>query len=109
MPRSRRGQLDYPERAVPDADDPLRERIRAGTRERLHQLWDLFADLFPPRPFASGPELGALDLLAAVVSRWSGARAHLAQSRPAFHALLERVERDPAVAAVFARHWPPAQ
>ena len=54
------------------------------------------------------PRASHLDLLAAVVSKWSGTRAHLATSRPAFRALLTRIEDDPRVAAVFARHWPPA-
>ena len=30
---------------------------------------------------------------------WSGARKHLAESRPAFSALLARIEADPRVAA----------
>ena len=51
--------------------------------------------------------LGALDILAAVVSKWSGARAHLATSRPAFTATLAHIEADPGIAAVFARHFPP--
>ena len=58
--------------------------IHAGTRARLHALWDIFADTFPSQPFLNGEKLGAPDLLAAVVSKWSGTRKHLAQSRPAF-------------------------
>jgi GST-like protein len=100
------GIIDYPERWCADADDALRERIRAGSRIRLHQLWDTFADTFPARPFLSGARLGALDLLAATVSRWSGTRPHLAAARPALSTLVEQVESDPRIAAVFARHWP---
>lgn len=101
--------IDYPERfcADADADDAVKERIRAGTRDRLHRHWEIFADLFPARPYLSGDDVGALDLYAAVVSRWSGARAHVAQRRPAFHAALQRIDAHPKVAAVFARHWPP--
>src|SRR5271165_4142990 len=73
--------IDFPERWCADADDAVKERIRAGARARLHQHWEIFADLFPARPYLGGERLGALDLLAAVVSRWSGARAHLAQRR----------------------------
>jgi GST-like protein len=100
------GIIDYPERFCTDVDEPLRERIRAGTRARLHELWDMFADTFPATPFLAGNRLGALDVLACVVSRWSGARKHLASSRPAFHAVLGKIEADPIVARVFARHWP---
>ncbi|HEY2819311.1 MAG TPA: glutathione S-transferase, partial [Casimicrobiaceae bacterium] len=60
----------------------------------------------PATPFLGGERLGALDILAAVVSKWSGSRKHLAQSRSAFHALLERIEADPVIARIFVRHWP---
>ena len=97
--------IDFPERFCKDADEATQERIRAGTRARLHQYWDMFADLFPARPWLGGETLGALDLIAAVVSRWSGSRAHLEKARPAFHQLLLRIEAAPKVAPVFAEHW----
>lgn len=102
------GVIDYPERWCADADDAMRKRIQAGTRARLHALWDTFADTFPAQPFLAGAQPGALDLLAAVVSKWSGSRQYLATARPAFAALLARIEADPRVAPVFARHWPAA-
>jgi len=74
---------------------------------RLHAHWEIFADTFAATPFLSGDAPGALDYLAAVVSKWSGARAHLASTRPEFAATLERIETDPVVADVFAAHWPP--
>ena len=40
---------------------PRKQRIRAGTRARLHQHWDMFADLFPARPYLGGETIGALD------------------------------------------------
>ncbi len=102
------GIIDFPERWCTDADEATSKRIKAGSTQRLHELWDIFADTFPAQPFLGGRDMGALDLLAAVVSKWSGARAHLAASRPAFRALLAHIESDPRVAAVFTRHWPPA-
>ena len=101
------GIIDYPERwyAAPH-DEAISERVRAGTRTRLHRSWEVFADTFPAKPFLSGAEPGALDLLAAVVSRWSGTRAHVAKARPAFHETLLRIDDHPRVAHVFARHWP---
>jgi GST-like protein len=98
--------IDFPERWCEDADEATLERIRAGTRARLHRHWEMFADVFPARPYLGGKELGALDLLAAVVSKWSGSRAHLQQARPAFHETLLRIEAQPKVAQVFAQHWP---
>jgi GST-like protein len=99
--------IDFPERWCADADDAVKERIRAGSRARLHRHWEIFADMFPATPWLGGAGLGALDLLAAVVSKWSGARKHLAVQRPAFHDTLQRIEAHPAVAPVFAKHWPP--
>ncbi len=102
------GVIDFPERFCADPDDATNKRIQAGTRQRLHYLWEVFADTFPARPFLGGQHLGALDLLAAVVSKWSGSRKHLASARPEFSALLARIESEPRVAPIFARHWPPA-
>lgn len=100
------GIIDYPERWVADPDEATASRIRAGTRAKLHRNWEIFADLFPARPYLGGQEIGALDLAAAVVSKWSGTRAHLEQARPAFHETLLHIDHHPRVAPVFARHWP---
>jgi len=100
--------IDFPERWCADADndDAVKDRIRAGARVRLHKHWEMFADLFPAGPYLGGEELGALDIHAAVVSKWSGARKHLETHRPELHAALMRIEAHPKVAAVFAEHWP---
>jgi GST-like protein len=102
------GLIDYPERWCAEPDEKTNKRIKTGATQRLHHLWEIFADTFPARPFLGGAQLGALDLLTAVVSKWSGSRKHLATARPAFSALLARIESEPRVAPVFARHWPPA-
>jgi len=100
--------IDFPERWCADADndDAVKNRIRAGARTRLHKHWEMFADLFPAGPYLGGEELGALDIHAAVVSKWSGARKHLEAHRPEMYATLMRIEAHPKVAAVFAEHWP---
>jgi GST-like protein len=102
------GVIDYPERwTLPADDDVTNERVRAGARARLHGYWTAFADLFDgDASCLGGAAPNALDLLAAVVSKWSGARAHLAQHRPRLHDTLARIEAHPVVAPVFARHWP---
>jgi GST-like protein len=104
------GICDYPERYADVPDEAARKRSIAVARARLHLLWEHFADLAPvPTPFYGGARPGALDLLAAVVSRWSGARAHLQAARPACRAVIERVDADPQLAPLWARHWPPAR
>ncbi len=105
------GIIDYPERWTAAADEAAHEQLRQGTRARLHECWRHFADQFlsaSPFDFLGGARPGALDLLGAVVSRWAGTRAHLQQQRPALAALFDRVEQQPDLAPVFARHWPSA-
>jgi GST-like protein len=99
--------IDYPERWCEDADhdEKVQQRIRAGTRARLHKHWEMFADVFAGKPWLGGEELSALDLLAVVVSKWAGSRAHVERHRPAFHATLARIEAHPDVAPVLARNW----
>ncbi len=99
--------IDYPERWVADPDAATNERIRRGTRARLHEHWTIFAGQFTSHVGAA-PRPSALDLLAAVVSRWSGARAHLQKNHPELHGKLVRIDAHPDVAAVFIAHWPPA-
>jgi len=101
--------IDYPERWTTDESKAAREQVRAGARARLHANWQIFADQFAAYPFLGGDSPGALDYLAAVVSKWSGARAYLKANRPEFFATMERIERHASVAPVFARHWPPAR
>ena len=100
--------VDYPDRFTTATDDASFAAIRAGTKARLHHHWDIFADLFPVTDgrFIGGADPGALDLYAAVVTRWGGARQHAKAARPAFSALLQRVDAHPSVVPVFGRHWP---
>ena len=100
--------LDFPERFTSARDKESLDHVRAGTRERLHKHWEIFADTFAPStfPFLNGAAPGALDFLAAVVSRWSGSRQHLREARPGFSKLLARIEAHPSVADVFEKHWP---
>ena len=98
--------IDFPERWCADPDEATNERIRRGTTARLHRNWEIFADQFAARPFFGGAAPDGLDILATVVSRWSGARNHLRNTRPQFVETTERVERHPRIAKVFARHWP---
>jgi GST-like protein len=100
------GIIDYPERWCEDADEATQKCIRNGTRARLHRYWEMFADLFPARPYLGGSAIGALDIHAAVVSKWAGSRQHLQKARPMFYETLLRVEAHPKAAPVFAKHWP---
>jgi GST-like protein len=99
------GISDYPERWCVEPDEASNARVRQGAREQLHRAWELFSDQFPGEPFLFGAQPNAVDLLAAVVSKWSGTRAHLTIARPQFLATLRRIEAHPRIAPVFSRHW----
>ena len=98
--------MDYPQRFTTAEDKESLDKIRAGTRARLHRHWEIFADTFKGSPFLNGRAPGALDIFAAVVSKWAGSRQHLREARPAFVELMERVEAHPSLAEVFQSHWP---
>ena len=100
--------IDYPQRWCVNTDADTRDRIRRGTRRRLHLHWAMFAEQFGAQPWLAAGAPGAPALLAAVVSRWAGSRAFLAKKAPAFHARLLEIEWHRSVAAVFEQHWPAA-
>ncbi|MDR9751817.1 glutathione S-transferase [Pseudomonas sp. SZMC_28357] len=100
------GIIDYPERWLLPADQAASEALINGARERLHWSWEVFADQFSAELYLGDETPGALDVLAAVVTRWAGTREHLRQARPGFFGWLERIDRHPTLAPVFARHWP---
>ena len=100
------GIIDYPERWLAKADQSSRENLMAGTRQRLHWSWEVFADQFSGDLYLGDETPGALDVLAAVVTRWEGSREYLRHARPGFFAWLTRIDRHPTLAPVFARHWP---
>ena len=97
---------DYPERWTTATSKPALDKMRQGARRQLHRHWEVFADTFGGAPYLAGQAPGALDFLAAVVSKWSGTRAHVAKARPRFAATLRRIEAHALVQPVFAAHWP---
>jgi GST-like protein len=98
------GVIDYPERWLPAADQEHLDRLVAGATRKLHSQWEVFSDVFY-NPAAWRPEApGAVEMLASVVSQWSGAREHLRVCRPEWYTSLEDVDRHPRIALVLERH-----
>ena len=100
------GIIDYPERWTIGATELARDELRQGTKRRLLASWEIFDDGFSTALTPAGRPPGALDILAAVVSKWSGTRAYLAEHRPEFAAVLKRIDAHQSVAPIFAAHWP---
>lgn len=95
---------DYPQRWTTALSSAAHRSVRQAARVQLHRHWEVFADTFGKAAVVSVPEPGALAFLAVVVSQWSGARAHLASARPAFHRLLLKLERHARLADVLREH-----
>ena len=100
--------MDFPERYYAGCGDDERRRIRSATIQHLHMLWRSFAEAFPGKPFLAGDRVGALDLLAASVSKCFGSRVHLREQVPGFAELMHRVDEDSRFREVHDRHWPPS-
>jgi GST-like protein len=100
------GIIDYPQRWLGNVDDAAQAQLVSGTRRYLHQAWVVFAEQFADQLFAPGNVPNALGIMAAAVSRWDAAREVLNNLAPGFAQTLARVDADPLVAPVFARHWP---
>ncbi|AQL37928.1 glutathione S-transferase family protein [Pseudomonas syringae] len=99
------GIIDYPQRWLPGADAALQARLESGAQARLHENWEVFADLFGS-PDAWQPDApGAVEILAATVTRWGRAREHLRACRPQFHAALLQADAHRVMSAVMQRHW----
>jgi len=96
---------DYPERWTTAADPSAHDAVRQGARAQLYRSWEIFADSFEAQPYLGGEVPGAVDFLAAVVSRWSDARTHLAAQRPGFLTTLQLIDAHPRVQSVAREHW----
>ncbi len=98
--------IDYPERWCEDADEATQEAHPRGHASASASVLGNVRRSLSGASVSRREAIGALDLLAAVVSKWSGSRAHLQKARPAFYETLLRIEAHPKVAPVFAKHWP---
>ncbi|VUD61952.1 hypothetical protein TDB9533_02933 [Thalassocella blandensis] len=110
--------IDYPERwlaspVLESADGQesrelapkLSEYLREGSKKRLYYHWSLFIQSFPVSPYFSGVSLGALDILAAVISRWSGTREYLQHHHADAYELLRKIDGSAPCEAVITRHF----
>lgn len=96
---------DYPERfsADPAHAPAIRERAQAIGRE----VFRVVEDVARPDPFVLGSRFSMADLYVAVLSRWLGGREWTPANLPRVEALAQAVRARPAVAPIWARHFPP--
>jgi GST-like protein len=94
---------DFPERWV--KSDTARAELKDGAVERLKAYWTMLEQAFKPAPYLLGSQLTALDVYAAMLSRWSPGRAWVDAHCRQVAAALALAEQDPAVARVWARNF----
>lgn len=102
-------RADFPERF--SADPAHAAAIRERAREMYRDLWRLIeaeAGLAgtPDAPFLLGARFSVADLYLAVLSRWVGGAEWLPRDCPKLTVLQQAVMARPAVAPVWARHYP---
>lgn len=86
-------------------EEPVDEATRAAAELQLHSAWDEFVDTFGSLFDNPQEPPGVLAFQTAVVSRWSGTRAHWSQSNPDFLQIIERLEAHPRLSDVLRAHW----
>ena len=97
--------VDYPTRFIAEpAADKLREAARDRVRERI-----LLIERAAAGPFILQSGFSILDIYAAMFARWSIGRQWREANIPRLNALSDAVSRRPAIAPVWARHFPRPQ
>jgi GST-like protein len=95
--------VDFPERWV--KSEAARAELKDGAVERLKVYWTLLEQALKPAPYLLGSEMTALDMYAAMLSRWEPGRAWVDEHCPRVAAALALAEQDPIVARVWERNF----
>jgi GST-like protein len=94
---------DFPERWV--KSDAARAELKDGAVERLKAYWTLLEQALKPAPYLLGSEMTALDVYAAMLSRWEPGRAWVDEHCRQVASALALTEQDPIVARVWERNF----
>jgi GST-like protein len=95
--------VDFPERWV--KSDAARAELKGGAVERLKAYWAMLEQALKPAPYLLGSEMTALDVYAAMLSRWEPGRAWVDEHCRQVASALALAEKDPIVARVWARNF----
>ncbi len=94
---------DFPERWVDG--EAAHESLKAHALQRLKDAWVAFEERIEPSPYLLGANISALDVYAAMISRWRPGRAWLAEHCPKAITAVMSAERHPVIATVWARNF----
>lgn len=94
---------DFPERWV---DDPAAQAaLKDGSTKRLQHYWGVLEKSVHPAPYLAGHEMSALDIYAAMLSRWRPGRKWIDAHCPRVAGAIALAERQPFVARVWERNF----
>ncbi len=94
---------DFPERWV--KSDAARAELKDGCVDRLKAYWCILEQSLSPAPYLTGEEIGALDVYAAMLSRWRPGHAWIDANCPRVSASIALTEQHPIVARVWTRNF----
>jgi GST-like protein len=94
---------DFPERWV--KSDAARAELKDGCVERLKAYWGILEQSLDPGPYLLGEEICALDVYAAMLSRWRPGRTWIDANCPRVAGAIALTEQHPIVARVWARNF----
>lgn len=88
------------------APDTAREAVVQAVHDRIAFCWATMDAQLTPGRFLLGDELTVLDLYVATVSRFGPWRQRFAEAAPGLAAVVQRVDDDPRLAAMWTTRFP---
>lgn len=80
--------------------------IAKRTAERIAECWGLLDAQVSPGAYILGDQMTVLDIYVSVVSRWTPGRRRFYEVAPRLVGPVRRVDADPRLADLWARHFP---
>ena len=96
--------IDYPARFAPTPD--AAEATRARAQAMWHARWRVLEAALAAAPYSLADGFCALDLMVTVLGRWIEPVGWRAANLPKVEAIMAAVRARPALARVWARHFP---
>lgn len=88
--------------------DGPRKELRDAMVAYRQRLWGMVETATGEGPWFLGARFSALDIYVSVMTRWTPQRAWFAANTPKLHAIAQRGDAVPELAAVWQRNYPPA-
>ena len=96
---------DFPARFVSGTEEQ-QKAFKAKTNERIVSCWKIVEEQLQPNGWLLGGDaMSALDVFAAVVTRWRPGRETIRKAAPKVVAAAEAAEKDPRLVELFAKNF----